>query len=402
MTNSIADHVHQDAPAKILTAIELSKMSWVVALHLPSQDKISVFELPGGDVDRLLAILERARQALISRGTPVVEIHTCYEAGYDGFWLHRLLVGKGICNQVLDSASIQVSRRRRNVKTDRTDAESLVRVFMAWHRGETKACSIVRVPSPEQEDLKRLHRSRENLLHEQVRHSNRIKGLLCLQGVRHIAPDRKGWTSALKGLQTRDGRPFPPRLMAELRREAKLLAMVTMLLREVGAELKALIRTKASAPQRRNRLGTATHPIAVQLARLRGIGPHVRSASGYGGLLSQLCQSTRGRELRGPHTHAIQQRHKQPRAGHQQSWECVGPPLHRGTCVAVASQSADERTDAVVHGASWQREGTCQANCHRGDGAQAHRCALAVSRDRARPRRCDCEAVEDAPSTGWM
>jgi transposase len=81
-------------------------------------------------------------------------------------------------NSVLDSASIQVSRRRRRLKTDRTDAESLLRVFMAWHRGERQACSVVRVPSPEDEDMKRLHRSRANLLRERVRHVNRIRGLL--------------------------------------------------------------------------------------------------------------------------------------------------------------------------------------------------------------------------------
>ena len=197
MTGSICEHVTDVDSAKIFAAIELSKASWLVALHLPSHDKISVFQVPGGDVDRLLAILERARETAMARGvSPTVEIHTCYEAGYDGFWLHRLLHAHGIHNQVVDSASIQVSRRHRNVKTDHTDAESLLRVLMAWHRGETKACSIVRVPTPEEEDLKRLHRSRETLLHERVRHVNRIRGLLCLQGIRHIDPGRDGWTAA--------------------------------------------------------------------------------------------------------------------------------------------------------------------------------------------------------------
>jgi transposase len=273
MTRSISDDVTEADSAKILAAIELSKTSWVVALHLPSHDKISVFHLPGGDVDRLLAMLERARQTVMARGVSAVEIHTCYEAGYDGFWLHRLLHAHGIHNQVVDSASIQVSRRHRNVKTDHTDAEGLLRVSMAWHRGETKACSVVRVPSLEEEDLKRLHRSRETLLHERVRHVNRIRGLLCLQGIRHIDPGRAGWTTALVGLHTRDGRPFPARLMAEIRREAKLLAVVQALLREVGAELEALVRAETSGRRRRAGPGAAPHPVAIQLARLRGIGP---------------------------------------------------------------------------------------------------------------------------------
>jgi len=274
MTGSICEHVTDVDSAKIFAAIELSKASWLVALHLPSHDKISVFQVPGGDVDRLLAILERARETAMARGvSPTVEIHTCYEAGYDGFWLHRLLHAHGIHNQVVDSASIQVSRRHRNVKTDHTDAESLLRVLMAWHRGETKACSIVRVPTPEEEDLKRLHRSRETLLHERVRHVNRIRGLLCLQGIRHIDPGRDGWTAALVGLQTRDGRPFPVRLMAEIRREGKLLAVAQTLLREVGAELEALVRVKSSGRRQHAVRSTVLHPVALQLARLRGIGP---------------------------------------------------------------------------------------------------------------------------------
>ena len=274
MTGSICEHVTDVDSAKIFAAIELSKTSWLVALHLPSHDKISVFQVPGGDVDRLLAIIERARETAMARGvSPTVEIHTCYEAGYDGFWLHRLLHAHGIHNQVVDSASIQVSRRHRNVKTDHTDAESLLRVLMAWHRGETKACSIVRVPTPEEEDLKRLHRSRETLLHERVRHVNRIRGLLCLQGIRHIDPGRDGWTAALVGLQTRDGRPFPVRLMAEIRREGKLLAVAQTLLREVGAELEALVRVKSSGRRQHAVRSTVRHPVALQLARLRGIGP---------------------------------------------------------------------------------------------------------------------------------
>jgi transposase len=198
------------------------------------------------------------------------EIYTCYEAGYNGFWLHRLLEAKGIHNSVLDSASIQVSRRRRRLKTDRTDAESLIRVFMAWHRGERQACSVLRVPSPEEEDIKRLHRSRANLLRERVRHVNRIRGLLNLQGVVDVHPHREGWTSALRGLRTRDGRRFPPRLMDEIKREAKLLSVVKKLLREVDVELLALVR--AQRTEHRSPEVETKDPVA-KLIRIRGIGP---------------------------------------------------------------------------------------------------------------------------------
>ena len=256
---------------RIFAAIELSKAKWIVALCLPHLGKVSLYEIAGGDAERLLALLDRARTAATAQGVEATEIYTCYEAGYDGFWLHRLLEAGGIHNSVLDSASIQVSRRRRRLKTDRTDAESLLRVFMAWHRGERQACSVVRVPSLEDEDMKRLHRSRANLLRERVRHVNRIRGLLHLQGVVHVHPHREGWAAALPGLQTRDGRRFPPQLMSEIKREAKLLELVKKLLREVDLELVALVRAKRL--HRRSCERSNPHPIASKLVSIRGIGP---------------------------------------------------------------------------------------------------------------------------------
>lgn len=186
--------------------------------------------------------------------------------------MHRLLVSKGIHNQVLDLASIQVSRRRRNAKTDRIDAESLVRVLMALHRGETKVCSVVHVPTRDEEDVKRLHRSRATLVNERVRHVNRIKGLLKLQGVHHIEPNRNGWISSLKDLRSHDGSPFPPHLLQEIKREAKLLAIVKELLREVCADIDQLVSATADRAHR-NRRKSSPHPIAARLMQVRGIGP---------------------------------------------------------------------------------------------------------------------------------
>jgi transposase len=256
----------------IFASIKLSSTAWVIALHLPTKDKTSLARVTCGDVDRLLEMLERARTMTRAEGGTDPQIHICYEAGYDGFWLHRLLTSKGIHNQVLDSASIQVSRRRRNAKTDRIDAEGLVRVLMALHRGEVKVCSVVHVPTPEEEDFKRLHRSRQMLIHERVRHVNRIKGLLKLQGVHNIEPNREGWVRLLTDLHTRDGRSFPARLMQEIRREAKLLAVVKDLLREVCADIAGLVQA-ASKRTRKPKRTAAPHPIAARLMQMRGIGP---------------------------------------------------------------------------------------------------------------------------------
>jgi len=251
----------------VFAAIELSKSAWVVALQLPAIDKVSVVRIAGGDIEQLCTLLDRARDRV---GQPV-EICTCYEAGYDGFWIHRALAQRGIQNLVLDSASIQVSRCGRRVKTDRTDAEGLIRVLMALNRGERQVASIVRVPSPKEEDDKRLLRSRNNLLRERIRHTNRIRGLFHLQGVRDIDPDRRNWSLALTKLKTGDGRPFPDQLLREIRREAKLLATVQTMLAEVEAEIAGMARDagKRRHPAQRGQ----RHLIAARLAHIRGVGP---------------------------------------------------------------------------------------------------------------------------------
>jgi len=122
---------------------------------------------------RLLELIEEV-QARVSREMGrAVAVMSCYEAGYDGFWLHRQLEAHGVCNYVIDPASLQVDRRARRVKTDRIDAERLLRSLMAYLRGEPKVWSAVRVPSVAEEDARRLHRERDRLVLERVRHVNR-------------------------------------------------------------------------------------------------------------------------------------------------------------------------------------------------------------------------------------
>jgi len=258
--------VAPSATCRIFAALELSKAAWIVAVNSPAVDKVSLHRLAGGDFEGLMRVLGLARE----RAGGVAQVSTGYEAGYDGFWIHRALTARGIDNVVLDSASIQVSRRGRRVKTDRTDAESLVRVLMALHRGEHQVAKIVQVPSPEEEDHKRLLRGRDTLLRARISHTNRIRGLPNLQGVRHIDPNRPNWEAALTRLQTADGRPFPRQLMNEIRREAKLLASVTRMLKDVEAEIAGMIREsgKRRHPAQRGQ----SHPMAQRLASIRGIG----------------------------------------------------------------------------------------------------------------------------------
>src|SRR5271166_6347486 len=161
--------------ARCLFAIELSKQSWVIGFVTPFSSKISRRILSGGDWKGLLKLIEEV-QTRVSRETGrAVEVMSCYEAGYDGFWLHRLLEAHGIRNYVIDPASLQVDRRARCVKTDRIDTERLLRSLMAYLRGEPKVWSVVREHRIDEEDARRLNRERDRLISKRVQHVNRNK-----------------------------------------------------------------------------------------------------------------------------------------------------------------------------------------------------------------------------------
>jgi transposase len=252
-----------EKPATLFVALDLSKATWLVALHSPAADKVSLHRLAGGEAQDLLALIERKRdQAQAALACPV-QVMSCYEAGYDGFWLHRLLCASGIDNRVLDAASILVDRRSRRAKTDRLDAAALLRTLMALERGEPRVCRVVRVPSPEHEDGRRRSRERARLVNERGQHTSRIQGLLMTQGIRDFAPTQRDWRERLAGLRTADGRALMPCLRAEIERECRRLWQVIELIAEVEAE------------QRQAAGQTATG--ALQLSRLRGIGLTIAS-----------------------------------------------------------------------------------------------------------------------------
>ena len=215
-----------DLDAKIFVSLELSKSRWGMVLHRPSRSKFSHQLFDGGDVAAVIEYLQAQRLSEEKRLGRPVRIVTCYEAGRDGFWLDRALLAGGIDNRVFDAASLLVSRRAKKAKTDRLDGEGLLRTLMALERGDPGVVSLVRVPSVEDEDGRRLTRERERLVREETQHRNRITALLFTQGVRDVLLGRPCWTEKLSQLRTGDGRPLPPRLVAELEREGARLALV--------------------------------------------------------------------------------------------------------------------------------------------------------------------------------
>jgi transposase len=249
---------------RLFAALELGKSRWLVTVDAPGSDKLSRHAVAGGDGAALLDLLARLRTTAERRTGRPVEVLVIREAGLDGFWLHRLLERNGISSHVVDPASIAVDRRHRRAETDTIDGEMLLRSLTAWARGERRVCSMVRPPSPEEEDRRRLTRERATLLKERIQHTNRIKGLLYGQGIIDYDPLRKDRLARLDALETGDGRPLPERLKAEIRRELERVELVASQIAAVERERDALIEAPSEAA------GPGTP--AAALARLKGIG----------------------------------------------------------------------------------------------------------------------------------
>src|SRR5918992_4704775 len=240
MDTLIAAPPADPASAPLFVALELSRSTWLVALHSPLSDKLSQHRIEGGDVEGLLALIARKREPAQARLGRPIRVVSCFQAGYDGFWLHRWLCAHGLENRVLDAASLLVGRRAKRAKTDRLDVAGLLRTLMALERGETQVCRVVHVPSWEQEDARRRSRERSRLVTERGQHTSRIKGLLMTQGIRDFAPTRGDWQARLEALRTPDGQPLAPCLRAELLREWRRLRQVMEMVAEVEAEQRAV------------------------------------------------------------------------------------------------------------------------------------------------------------------
>jgi transposase len=245
-------------------ALELSKNSWLLAIQFPDREQPSLYPIAGGDAERLMAKLSAARDRWAKASVALPMITLCYEVGYDAFWLARFLKARGIECLVIDPGSLQVSRRGRRVKTDRVDVKTLLRTLLAWQRDERHVWSVVRIPSIDEEDLRRSHRERSRLVRERTAHINRIKGLLFAQGIRGINIKSRYKTLAVDELVTGDGHRLPPRLAAEIAREIHRLTMVQQQIAEIERE-RDTAPTTCEATERKRDL----------LSQLKSIGPAI-------------------------------------------------------------------------------------------------------------------------------
>lgn len=256
-------------------ALELSWTSWKLAFTVGAGQKPRLRSIPARDTDALIREIGAAKGRFgLPEETPVI---SCYEAGRDGFWLHRFLAHHRVENLVVDSASIEVNRRRRRAKSDGLDATKLVGMLIRWHLGERKLWGIVRVPTADDEDRRQLHRELIELKARRTEHTNRIKGLLAGLGL--SAPIDAGLLERLEGLRQWDGSELPGGLRQRIARELERWSLVGRQIHDLEAERTRSIRDPETAQGEQVRL----------LLKLRGIGENaawllVREFFGWRGI----------------------------------------------------------------------------------------------------------------------
>jgi transposase len=245
------------SPERIMyLALDLGNREWKLAFTVAG-GKLRVRSMPARQMERLQAEIREAKTKLGL--VAETRVRSCYEAGRDGFWLHRWLTAQGVESQVVDPASIEVNRRLRRAKTDRLDARSLAgRLVRYWEYGERRQWSVVRVPSEADEDARRPRREMERLTEEQTAHLARIRSLLVLQG----AVVKKVSRATVLEVKDWAGRAFPAAQREELEREVSRLEMV----RE---QLKNLERVQVESLKKPT---TAGERAAAKLVCLKSLG----------------------------------------------------------------------------------------------------------------------------------
>jgi transposase len=251
-----------DQESAVVAVIELSNASWLVAGTLPGVARRPLKKLDP-DPAALEQLLTRWRIEAESAGRSISRMIVAYEAGRDGFWLARWLQARGFETHVIHPTSVAVWREHRRSKTDRLDSAMLMRVFFGWLRGERGHCSMVAIPSLEEEDAKRPSRERESLVGERTRIINSVKSGLLRLGVRGFNPALRRSAKQLETLVSPEGVALPPNTLDEIRRDLARLAVVREQIEAIERDRLARLQ---QAPQSRS------NAMVVLLARVVGVG----------------------------------------------------------------------------------------------------------------------------------
>jgi transposase len=226
-------------PKSLYLAFELSQSKWKLGFSTGLGQAVRIRNIAGGDLDRLGQEIEMARVKLgICEQGPII---SCYEAGRDGFWLHRYLCFQGIENWIVDSASIEVNRRGRRTKTDRLDAGKLLSMLIRFALGEREVWRTVNVPTVSVEDWRHLHRELKTLKKERTGHINRIKGLLAGHGIRMKV--KKDFLQQLTAIRKWDGATIPTNLQARMVREYERMELVNRQIQRIEDQRQGLLES---------------------------------------------------------------------------------------------------------------------------------------------------------------
>jgi transposase len=246
----------------VICAVELSATSWLVGGTVPGIARDPLKKLVP-DQDALLKLLYRWRDEAIKAGRKIKRIVVAFEAGRDGFWLARWLRARGIEAYVIHPTSIPVSREQRRAKTDRLDIGLLKRAILGWLRGEKKHCTMAAIPTLDEEDAKRPHREREQLVGKRTGIVNRMKAALVRLGIRGFNPKLRKAPQQLATLRTPEGRLIPPNTLAELQREMAHLRFVNQQIKQIE---DTRLNQLQQAPQH------ASNTKVLQLEQINGLG----------------------------------------------------------------------------------------------------------------------------------
>jgi transposase len=252
----------------LVAVIELSQSSWLIAGTVPGIERQPLKKILPDEV-ALLRLLHRWRDEAIGKGRIITRIAVAFEAGRDGFWLARWLAKHEIEMHVIHSSSVAVSREHKRAKTDRLDTAMLTRVFLGWLRGERGHCTMVGVPTIEQEDAKRPSRERESLIGERTRILNRMKSTLARLGIRGFKPELRKAPQLVDALRTPEDIPIPPNTLAELRRDLARLAVLREQIKDIEqARLQHLADVPQSGPKAMVRLLASVIGLGIETADL--------------------------------------------------------------------------------------------------------------------------------------
>jgi len=289
----------------LVAVIELSLSSWLIAGVVPGVARQPLKKL-APDAAELLRLLHRWRDEAVRSGATIERIAVAYEAGRDGICMARWLLAHEIETHVIHSTSVAVSREHRRAKTDRLDTAMLLRVFMGWLRGERGHCGMVAIPTMNEEDAKRPHRERENLVGERTRIINRMKAAMVRLGIRGFKPELRRAPGKLDGLRTPEGLPIPTNTLEELRRDMARLAMVREQIDLIEqARLARIAQAPAAGPNAMVRLlasivgvGVETADMLVQEVLCRNLRDR-RAVARYAGLTGSPDESGAKRREKG-------------------------------------------------------------------------------------------------------